>query len=1144
MKNSTLKSIVSLTLALTVTVSFTSIIGAAAAEETHTLSKYPYAVFASDDQAGISLELESLTLNGNGYTNGTVTNTAQAGNMNGIIYDATEEAPYGDLEAFDVNRDMIYIHSKLFNKYFTDDCQTYNENLVLSELNNNIDQPVYVVGKINIDGNLALNSAIGAVSDITLSNGNFNSNNSVIYSKFGNIRLEGEQISVNGLVYAPFGNVIIDCTDFNTNGLIIAQNVFINGSGANINYNESIAEFVGTETESFSWSMEDFEFLADTDSDGLPDVIEKEYKTDPFLADTDGDSLPDGYEVFTLYTDPSTVDTDDNGITDNNEDFDSDGLNNGNEFIRETSPFIPDSDGDTLSDGDEINKYSTDPLAVDTDLDGLDDGDEIYFNTDPNVQDTDGNGIMDGDEKRDQTFIHEVRNTESAVTEVTVSMNGTGNLQRNMKIHSVMGTDYKCSNAVGLVGEPFSIKTSAEFDQATLSFKIDQSKLGDTDFNDLLFLWHDEENHEFVELDTIYDLENSTVSTVTTHFSRYMVVDKEKWYEAWAVKFNYNPHDTDPSYPVIRYNTVLAIDCSGSMSWNDPVNATCKRIEAAEGFINNMNSNDKAAIVLFDNYAYIKQDLTDDREALLQSINSIYSSGGTDFDEAINKSISILETYALQNQTTNRILFLSDGEARYDKNVLDYANTKQITIHTVGLGSSSNDLILQEIAKYTGGEFYKAFTADELIDIYKDFGISGDFDTTDTDGDGLYDAVETAGIRLENGTIIYTDPTLKDTDGDGLEDGEEIDPRIHWKAIGDTAGYVRDKEYYFVMYSDPTGGDTDGDGSGDNDDDDDPLTNDSCYFASEEYFEDLEERTEDEVSSMRYLQNYYQIYCGYKAENMMEDFNTYDQYFGVSSLTEDRWEAFISNFSSAVSGYGTVTQEIHYFRNKLNRAPATLDDLLDEKDDWELLEVGDSLYHMYNEYGEYNVKFISKDGHYEAVYNKNGILLSENNDPDNMGTFNYKSPSVSKVLHGLLDVEPYYLWGNVEGGTIPNAIADPIGAQNLYDSNPDAQEYRRGVEMLLDGDPAGEAIVKADYSGAYLVTSNFNYPVAYSLQDNRLKFPELEGGFVGNYTVSYDTVIVLDDRGFCTQGYDNATGFNFVNFYFVPFINNQLTKMY
>jgi len=260
MKNSTLKSIVSLTLALTVTVSFTSIIGATAAEETHTLSKYPYAVFASDGQAGISLELESLTLNGNGYTNGTVTNTAQAGNMNGIIYDATEEAPSGDLEAFDVKRDMIYIHSKLFNKYFTDDCQTYNENLVLSELNNNINQPVYVVGKINIDGNLALNSAIGAVSDITLSNGNFNSNNSVIYSKFGNIRLEGEQISVNGLVYAPFGNVIIDCTDFNTNGLIIAQNVFINGSGANINYNESIAEFVGTETESLSWSMEDFEF--------------------------------------------------------------------------------------------------------------------------------------------------------------------------------------------------------------------------------------------------------------------------------------------------------------------------------------------------------------------------------------------------------------------------------------------------------------------------------------------------------------------------------------------------------------------------------------------------------------------------------------------------------------------------------------------------------------------------------------------------------------------------------------------------------------------------------------------------------------------------------------------------------------------
>ena len=78
----------------------------------------------------------------------------------------------------------------------------------------------------------------------------------------------------------------------------------------------------------------------------------------------------------------------------------------------------------------------------------------------------------------------------------------------------------------GLVGEPFNIETSSQFDTATITFKIDQSKLGDTEFDNLMFLWYDEENNEFIELETVLDEQNSTVSVVTTHFSKYMIVDR------------------------------------------------------------------------------------------------------------------------------------------------------------------------------------------------------------------------------------------------------------------------------------------------------------------------------------------------------------------------------------------------------------------------------------------------------------------------------------------------------------------------------------------------------------------------------------------------------------------------------------------
>ena len=48
-----------------------------------------------------------------------------------------------------------------------------------------------------------------------------------------------------------------------------------------------------------------------------------------------------------------------------------------------TSPFLPDTDGDGLSDGQEVFIYGTDPTNPDTDGDGRDDRDELLTGTDP-----------------------------------------------------------------------------------------------------------------------------------------------------------------------------------------------------------------------------------------------------------------------------------------------------------------------------------------------------------------------------------------------------------------------------------------------------------------------------------------------------------------------------------------------------------------------------------------------------------------------------------------------------------------------------------------------------------------------------------------------------------------------------------------
>ncbi len=126
----------------------------------------------------------------------------------------------------------------------------------------------------------------------------------------------------------------------------------------------------------------------DTDLDGLTDETEEKLGTDPNNPDTDGDGLKDGEEVNDYKTDPLKPDTD------------GDGLKDGDEVnLHKTDPLKPDTDGDNLRDGDEIKKHRTNPTKADSDGDGLNDGSEVNTHkTDPMRSDTDGDGLTDGNE--------------------------------------------------------------------------------------------------------------------------------------------------------------------------------------------------------------------------------------------------------------------------------------------------------------------------------------------------------------------------------------------------------------------------------------------------------------------------------------------------------------------------------------------------------------------------------------------------------------------------------------------------------------------------------------------------------------------------------------------------------------------------
>lgn len=81
-------------------------------------------------------------------------------------------------------------------------------------------------------------------------------------------------------------------------------------------------------------------------------------------------------------------------------DSDGDGLTDYEEInVYGTDPFNPDTDGDGLTDYEEVRIYGTDPLNPDTDYDGLTDGEEVHiYKTNPLKRDTDGGGVADGHE--------------------------------------------------------------------------------------------------------------------------------------------------------------------------------------------------------------------------------------------------------------------------------------------------------------------------------------------------------------------------------------------------------------------------------------------------------------------------------------------------------------------------------------------------------------------------------------------------------------------------------------------------------------------------------------------------------------------------------------------------------------------------
>jgi len=189
----------------------------------------------------------------------------------------------------------------------------------------------------------------------------------------------------------------------------------------------------------------------------------------------------------------------------------------------------------------------------------------------------------------------------------------------------------------------------------------------------------------------------------------------------------------------------------------------------------------------------------------------------------------------------------------------------------------------------------------------------------------------------------------------------------------------------------------------------------------------------------------------------------------------DYWRMLCLQFNEYVRRYydngGRIYRDLHYFRNKLNRYPATLGEMMrvGPRQRWELLLVEKSIFHMnitpFSDNGLKNLKFVCADGIFEPVYNHEGQACDENTDPVNMGTYNYAPPS-DEWGHFWLDVHPYtddiiserfsngvtsfgLGFGNVSPDDLPGVPATSNQARFEADTpqGQDARAYRRWFDQ-------------------------------------------------------------------------------------------------
>ncbi|MBI2583842.1 MAG: hypothetical protein HYW25_04195 [Candidatus Aenigmarchaeota archaeon] len=460
----------------------------------------------------------------------------------------------------------------------------------------------------------------------------------------------------------------------------------------------------------------------DFDKDGLTNFQEYAFGTDPFSADTDGDGLLDSFEIFNSETSPLSADEDDDSVIDADSDFDGDGLKNLEEQTAGSNPLLDDTDEDSISDYDELNVHGSNPGSKDTDADGLDDDSEIRLGTDILSPDSDRDGVPDGEETYTVHIIDETVGAEIIAT-------GVGDLNKKLML--------------------------------------------------------DDRNENVL-------LRNSDTSVIkkivnVREFGNIAV-------ESAEIRIHYNPAEiSDPSQLRMfhfdeTYNVILDVEEQG--------------INLAENYVwGKVNHLSKFGLYLAPSFPPLVGPLVALFAFEWNHFEPVYSTG---FSVQVNAKVRNIGQVTAPNVPV---------EVR--KNDFGGTSLGYTTISSISAGGFADVTISTRIESNAQNLCVVADPNNIYaeLDENNNGGCKDISRNLDSDGDGLTDYEETNGMRVGTLSLFlgvvpnpkagyaYSDPFSADTDGDGLKDNVEIGEIVELAGVK-----------FYAIKSDPTKADGDGDG--------------------------------------------------------------------------------------------------------------------------------------------------------------------------------------------------------------------------------------------------------------------------------------------------------------------------------------------